>query len=176
MVFDPTPEERADFVVRLLEDHIREAKQASLRGMPFRRWQQLARAEVAIAIADAERKVRVGEKIRLYLIVTFACALTTIGFWGVVVSRTDTFNTIAAVIIGLAGLILAGVALGLLTTAYVRRWEAVNRHRDWRRILDLGRRIHILRLKLEKEEEDLEKEREDAQAGKPRPPRDHAKS
>ncbi len=171
-MFDPTPEERADFVVRLLEDQIRDAKQASLRGMPFRQWQQVARVEIARAIADAERRVRVGEKLRVYLIVTFACALTTIGFWGVVVSRSDTFNTVAAVVIGLAGLALTGLALGLLTNAYVKRWEAINRHRDWRRILDLSRRLHILRLKLEQEQEDLERELDRAQGGRPRPPGD----
>ncbi|GAB6051843.1 hypothetical protein JCM17960_06630 [Magnetospira thiophila] len=155
---DPTPEERADFVVRLLEDQIRDAKQASVQGMSFRKWQQIARVEIALAIADAERKLRTGEKIKLYLVVTLATAMVTIGFWGVVISRTDMFNTFAAVIMGLSGLVIFAIVLGLLTHAAVKRWETNNRHRDWSGVLELSRRIQILRLKLEKEEEKLEEE------------------
>lgn len=168
-LFDPTPEDRADFVVRLLEDHIRTAKQESLRGMSFTMWQQIARTEIANAIVDSERRIRTSERIRLYLVITLASAMVTIGFWGVVVSRTDAFNMVAAVIMGLAGLVVMGVVVGMLSSVAAKRWEAQNRRRDWARVKDLSRRIHILRLKLEKEEEMLEEELARTVA-KPNPP------
>ncbi|CCQ74728.1 hypothetical protein [Magnetospira sp. QH-2] len=155
---DPTPQERADFVVRLLEDQIRDAKQASVKGMSFRKWQQIARVEIANAVMDAEHQLRTGEKIKLYLVVTLATAMVTIGFWGVVVSRSDMLNTFAAVSMGLAGLVVIAVVLGMMTNAAVKNWETRNRYTDWNRVLDLSKRIQILRIKLEKEEEALEEE------------------
>ena len=50
---NPTAQERADFVTRRLEQFIRDNRTAE-RGVNFRQWQAMARAEIINAIEDAE--------------------------------------------------------------------------------------------------------------------------
>ena len=49
---NPTPEERAEYVVLMLEKFIRDGRKDEA-GMSFRKWQTMAKSEIIIAIADA---------------------------------------------------------------------------------------------------------------------------
>ena len=51
---NPTPHERADLIVRRLENFIREGRTED-GGINFRKWQEMAVLEVANAIRDAEK-------------------------------------------------------------------------------------------------------------------------
>ena len=51
---NPTPHERADLIVRRLENFIRKGRTED-GGINFRKWQEMAVLEVANAIRDAEK-------------------------------------------------------------------------------------------------------------------------
>ena len=51
---DPTPEERAEYIVKRLELFIRENREP-FKGMNFNKWQQLARAEIMNSLRDYEK-------------------------------------------------------------------------------------------------------------------------
>ena len=50
---DPSPDERAEYVILRLEQFIREGRTFD-EGMSFKIWQAMAKVEIAIAIAESE--------------------------------------------------------------------------------------------------------------------------
>lgn len=107
---DPTPEERADYLVRRLEQFIRDGR--TVRGVSFRDWQAMARAEFENAFTEVEqrkREIRQDVKVRRLLLVA-SSTLVTIGFWGGVIALDHDRGWIAALIMLASGTILLGVA------------------------------------------------------------------
>ena len=50
---DPTPDERAEFVILRLEQFIRDGRKVA-EGMSVNIWQSMAKTEIAIAISETE--------------------------------------------------------------------------------------------------------------------------
>ena len=151
----PTPEERAEFVILQLEQFIRDGRTID-EGMSFKKWQTMAQAEIATAIAEAVRTKSAAEAIGRRLVFVSAAAMVSIGFWGAAVSLGNVSYFMAGTICVVAGLIL-------LTAAGYRRFEkheryrkAAERRRRIKRIRNLNNRIKHLETALEEEEELLE--------------------
>ena len=153
---NPSPEQRAEYIMMRLEQFIREGRTID-EGMSFKQWQAMAKAEIAIAIAAAQNEVQKDDPVTRRLLFMTAACLTTIGFWGTAVSLHKTAYLVGA-------LVCAGA--GLLLLLCVGEW----RFRKWRRKKDaelrierlanieaLNKRIKGLERALEKEEKMLEK-------------------
>ena len=82
---NPTPVERADVIVKRLEQFIREGR-SQRGGISFKRWQELAVHEVDNAIRDAERHWRNDQRFITRGLAVGAACLITIGFWGTVLA------------------------------------------------------------------------------------------
>lgn len=137
---NPTPEQRADFLVRRLENLIREGKNDS-GGMSFSTWQVMARAEIANAIVDAASKRRHEERAVNRLIVTASSTFITIGFWGMVVSLDKAYQQAGAAIMFVAGIALfLAAGEGGLRRFFGKR-KAAGRIDTMRRIEDFDRQI-----------------------------------
>ena len=80
----PTPEERAHFVILRLEQFIRDGRTID-EGMSLKKWQAMARTEIAVAIAEVENSLDYDEINRRRVLFVAAAAMVTIGFWGAVV-------------------------------------------------------------------------------------------
>ena len=151
----PTPEERAEFVILQLEKFIREGRTID-EGMSFKKWQTMARAEIAITIAEAEKARSDSEVIGKWLVFVVAAAMITIGFWGAAVSLENVSYLIAGIICTGSGVVL------MMATGYWRfqKWNNSRKAKErfWRlkRIKTLNKRIKRLELALEEEEECLE--------------------
>ena len=104
---NPTPEERAEFVILRLEQFIRDNRTLD-KGMSFKIWQSMAKTEIANALAEAETSQQKDDVITKRLLFTTAAAMVTIGFWGTAVSL-NRFDYLAGGIICL----IAGVFLFL---------------------------------------------------------------
>jgi hypothetical protein len=154
----PSPEERAEFVVKRLEEFIREKK--SPEGMNFKQWQALCKAEIAAAIAAALAEQSRGDAALKRVLFAGAAALVTVGFWGVAVSLGRADTLLAGAVCLIAGIVFMG---------FVGEWS-FSRWRDKRRT-----RARIATLArvgdLDKRLKALEKERtaelESAGKGKP---------
>ena len=89
----PTPEDRTNITVRVLEQAICEGRnETSLRGksgrpgLSFYAWQDIARVEIANAIRNTEAEVRKHRGTGNRIAMTIAACLVTVGFWGAAVS------------------------------------------------------------------------------------------
>jgi len=103
---DPTPQDRADYLVRKLEQFIRDGR--TVRGVSFRDWQAMARAELANSFAEVDRRrleIQQDLPMRRLLLVA-AVTLVTIGFWGGVMALDRSRDWLAALIMLGAGTIL----------------------------------------------------------------------
>jgi hypothetical protein len=114
---DPNPHQRADYVVRKLEQFIRDGKSDSKteRGMSFKSWQAMARTELANCFADLERRNARNKSDLLVkrLILVASSSLVTIGFWGGLVSLDKHYGGPAAMIVFCAGAVLLAIGLEL---------------------------------------------------------------
>src|SRR5271154_6479764 len=96
---DPTPSQRAEYMIRQLESFIRDKR--TDKGMSFKTWQVMAHAELTNAFIEHERqmlRVRQDRLGRRILLVSCA-AIVTIGFWGAVVTLDHHFGLLAAAIL-----------------------------------------------------------------------------
>ncbi|MBL94030.1 MAG: hypothetical protein CFH06_01469 [Alphaproteobacteria bacterium MarineAlpha3_Bin5] len=152
---NPTPEERAEYVVLMLEKFIRDGRKDEA-GMSFRKWQTMAKSEIIIAIADAESRCEIQKENSKRVLFITSASLVTIGFWGTIINLEKLDYLIGAVIIGIAGVIGLTSFGGL----HVRRWltirSAEKRRSTFMRINSLNRRIKRLERDLEIEAEELE--------------------
>ena len=153
---DPSPDERAEYVILRLEQFIREGRTFD-EGMSFKIWQAMAKVEIAIAIAESELGQQKEESITRRLLFTFAAALVTVGFWGTAVSLHKVGYLAGGIISGLAGLALLGVAGEWRFRNWNKTRQANKRRKSLARIEGINRRIKRLENDLEKEEKRLEK-------------------
>lgn len=153
----PSPEERADFVVKRLEEFIREKK--SPEGMNFKQWQALCKAEIASAIAAAVKEQTRGDAALKRVLFTGAAALVTVGFWGMAVSLGRADYLLAGAVCFVAGIVF----LGFLGEWSYSRWQ--NKRRARQRVETLVR-VGDLDKRLKALEKEREKEFESAGKGK----------
>lgn len=156
----PTPEQQADYLVRKLEQTIRERRGSD--GMSFRSWQAIAREEIANALRDAERRRRGWDRVVTRLILTTAATLTTIGFWGALVAIDRGRSGLGAIVALVAGLALLFAAsdwgLARLSAAHADR----RRRERLVAIEDLDLRIKRMETNLRRKAEQLEEQVEEA--------------
>ena len=116
---NPTPHERADLIVRRLEDFIRKGRTEE-GGINFRKWQEMAVLEVANAIRDAEKYLRSDQRFLTRSLSVISASLLTIGIWGTVLAADATADRqMTALILIIAG----GAVLSVLTIWGIRRLD-----------------------------------------------------
>ena len=109
----PLPEEHAEYVIRRLEKFIRDGRTLD-EGMSFRKWQFMAKKEIALAIAEAQNAHKFDEINSRRALFISAAALTTIGFWGTAISMERVAylpGGIVCLIAGLTMLFVEGVCI-----------------------------------------------------------------
>jgi len=153
---NPTPQQRADFVVKRLEQFIREGRTIA-EGMSLKQWQDMARFEIAHALLAAENAKHDDDQVSRRLLFTVAASLVTIGFWGVLFAYDKAHYLVVAVICGGAGLILLAVVGEWRFRKYFKRYQARQREKSIYRVEDLTRRIRRMERELEKESKTLER-------------------
>jgi len=154
----PTPEQQAEYLVRKLEQTIRENRTVS--GMSFRTWQAIAYEEILNAIRAVEKRHRDHDRSVNRLALTTAASLVTIGFWGAMVAVERSYGGVAAIVTLVAGAALLFAAadwgLGRLGAAHAGR----RRGERLAGIEDLDRRIkrmeEDMRRKAERTKERIE--------------------
>lgn len=149
----PTPEQQADYLVRKLEQTIRDNR--TVRGMSFATWQAMAREEIANAIRSAERRYIVHDRTVSRLVVVASSALVSIGFWGAVVAVDRAYGGPAALVALGAGLALFVVGADWGLKRATARWARRKRDQRLARIEDLDRRIKRLESDLKKKHDRL---------------------
>lgn len=162
---EPTPEDRAKIVVRILERAIREGRnETSLRtksgrpGLSFRQWQDIAEVEIANAIRDAEKEFKSRRGVGNRIAMTIGACLVTLGFLGAAVAWGRIDRTLVAL-----GSIAAGA--GLLITAMEipirlswRKARAKRRARKFENIRSLEKQVRALERFLEDKKTTLEEQ------------------
>ena len=141
---DPSPQHRADYIVRKLEQFIREGKTG--RGMSFKTWQALARAELTNAFVDLEQgqaRRRADLTMRRILIVG-AASLVTIGFWGAVLTVDRHYGQVSAVLLTIAGLVLAALLLEFVLRRALNHLTLQRRKAAFGRIEEFDRQLKKL--------------------------------
>ena len=150
-----TPEERAQYVIMRLEQFIREGR-AIDAGMSFKKWQAMARTEIAIAIAEAENSQDQDEINSRRILFVAAAAMITIGFWGTAVSFHNVGHLAAGIICAGAGAVLLFVIGHWRFRKWHNRRNVKERAKRLKRVENLNKRIKRLEMDLVKEEEALE--------------------
>lgn len=154
---NPTPEERAEFIMARLEQFIRDGRTIS-EGMNLRQWQDMAKVEIANAIVETQIDAHDDDVVTKRVLFTFGASFTTIGFWGGLWAYDQLHYIGAAFLCGAAGLFMIGVALDWQFRSFWKRRQLGVRQKSLRRVQDLTRRIKKMEAELEKEEKRLEKE------------------
>ena len=150
-----TAADRANYIVQRLEQFIRDGSKDE-QGMSFERWKQMARSEIAIAIAEAEISQSRDELASKRVLFVAGAAMVTIGFWGAVASLGKIDYLLGAAICGLAGVILMMAVGQWRFRSWSERRQAKKRREALGRIENLSRRIKRLEKELESEADDLE--------------------
>lgn len=152
----PSPEQRAEFVLNRLEQFIRDGRTIA-EGMPFRQWQDMARAEIANAIVDAENEHQKDFIVSRRFLFTVASALVTIGFWGIMLSFNKAHYMAVAIIFGIAGFWLFAVIGEWRVRKLVKARQAKNRARGLHRVENLTKRIRKMEIELKGEAKKMDK-------------------
>ena len=150
-----TAEDRADYIVARLEQFIREGRKDE-QGMSFDKWKQMARSEIAIAVAEAEMSQKHDELHSKRVLFVAASSMITIGFWGTVASMDKIDYLIGAVICGLAGILLFLAVGDWRIRSWSERRAAKKRREILSRIEGLNRRIKRLEKELDAEADEYE--------------------
>ncbi|MEZ7881125.1 MAG: hypothetical protein QMC11_13030 [Rhodospirillales bacterium] len=152
----PLPEEHAEYVIRRLEKFIRDGRTLD-EGMSFRKWQFMAKKEIALAIAEAQNAYKFDEINSRRALFISAAALTTIGFWGTAISMERVAYLPGGIVCLIAGLTMLFVAGGGRYRRYKNRKDNVKRAHRLIKIQSLNKRVKALERDLEDEEKRLGK-------------------
>ena len=150
-----TPEERAQCVIMRLEQFIREGR-AIDAGMSFKKWQAMARTEIALAITEAENAQDQDEINSRRVLFVAAAAMITIGFWGTAVSFHHVGHLAAGIICAGAGAVLFFVIGHWRFRKWNNRRNVKEGAKRLKRVENLNKRIKRLEMELVKEEEAIE--------------------
>ncbi|MCR6628763.1 MAG: hypothetical protein NVV74_01140 [Magnetospirillum sp.] len=159
MADGPTPEQQAEYLVRKLEQTIRDNR--TVKGMSFRTWQAIAHEEIANALRAAERHHAEHDRTVGRILLVGSASLVSIGFWGAVVAVDHAYGGIAALVALVAGaaLFFVGAEWGIrrVGSGYARR----KRVERFVRIEDLDRRIKRMEDALKKKHDRLKERMEE---------------
>jgi hypothetical protein len=155
---DPTPQDRADYLVRKLEQFIRDGR--TVRGVSFRDWQAMARSELANSFAEVDRRrIEIQKDLAMRrLLLVASVTLVTIGFWGGVMALDKGRSWIAALVMLGAGTVLLGYVGDFGIRRLWNRGAAKQRQQRFERIEGFDRQLRQLeaeiRQKLKRAETD----------------------
>jgi hypothetical protein len=157
----PTPEQQAQYLVRKLEQTIRDNR--TVKGMSFRTWQAIALEEITNAMKAVEKRQVVHDQTINRLVLVAASSLVTIGFWGAMVAVNSAYGGVAAIIT-----LVAGAALFFVTADWgIKRLSAdYNKHKRAERLAhieDLDKRIKRMEHDMKKKAEWLKDKMEEIQ-------------
>ena len=163
---NPTPQERANLIVKRLEKFIREGR-TDQGGVAFKKWQEMAVNEVSNAIRDAERHWRNDQRFITRGLTVGAMAILTIGFWGTVLAaETTPDRQTAALILIVSGSILL-TALGFWAIRRLDKFYQIKRRQDHiTRIWNFDRQLAQMDRELEKRLKELKSSLEEMTKGK----------
>lgn len=153
---NPLPEEHAEYVIRRLEKFIRDGRTLG-EGMSFRKWQLMAKTEIALAIAEAQNTHKYDKINSRRALFISATALTTIGFWGTAISMERVAYLPGGIVCLVAGLTMLFIASGGRYKRYKNRKDGVKRAHRLIKIKSLNKRVKALERDLEDEEKRLGK-------------------
>lgn len=153
---NPTPEEHAEYVIRRLEKFIRDGRTLA-EGMSFKKWQLMAKTEIALAIAETQNAQDYDEIHSRRVLFVAAASLITIGFWGTAISLEKVSYMAGGIVCLVAGAIMMFVAGGGRYRRYKNRKDGIKRATRLIRIENLNKRIKKLERELEDEEKRLGK-------------------
>jgi len=151
----PSPEQRADFVVKRLEQFIREGRTVG-EGMSLRQWMDMARYEISNALHAAENAHDDQDVVTKRLLFTVAASLVTVGFWGTLFAYDKVEYLVVAIIFGITGIVLLAIVGEWQLMKYFRRHQARQRERSLHRVEDLTRRIKRMEKELKEEHRALQ--------------------
>ena len=158
---DPTPAHRAEYMIRQLENFIRDKR--TEKGLSFKTWQSLAHAELTNAFTEHERQMLRMKQDRLgrRLLLVGSASLTTIGFWGAVMMIDEHYGLLAAIILACAGIALAFVLGEMGARKMMSHYRTRSRERSFERIREFDDQVKDLEkkmwLKQKKTKEEAEK-------------------
>lgn len=152
---EPSPEQRADFVVKRLEQFIRDGRTIA-EGMSLKQWQDMARFEIANAVKAAENVSRDQDIVTRRLLFTVAASFVTVGFWGTLFAYDKVQYLPVAIIFGITGIILLAIVGEWRIMKYFRRHQARRREKSLHRVEDLTRRIKRMEKELKEEHRTLQ--------------------
>jgi hypothetical protein len=155
----PTPEQQADYLVRKLEQTIRDNR--TVKGMSFRTWQALAREEIVNAIRAIEKRHSAHDRSLARMALVGSGALVSIGFWGAVVAVDQSYGATAALISLGAGALLLYFAAEWGLKRASGEWSKSKRAERLANIEDLDRRIKRMEDALQKKEKRLKEKMEE---------------
>ncbi|CAA7614093.1 hypothetical protein [Magnetospirillum sp. UT-4] len=147
----PTPDQQADYLVRKLEQTIRDNR--TVKGMSFRTWQTIAREEIVNALKDAERRKVQHDRTLARGMLVGTMAIVSAGFWGAVYTVDKSYGAVAALVAFASGI---AVVFALADWGIKRASDGWNREKRVERLAnieDLDRRIKRMEDALRKKEE-----------------------
>jgi len=139
MADGPTHDQQADYLVRKLEQTIRDNR--TVRGMSFRTWQALAREEILNALKDGDRRRVNDERTMARVVLGASSAVVTIGFWGAAVVVDHSWGFVAAMASGTAAACLLLLAAHWGIERAMGSWAKKARELRLSGIESLDRRI-----------------------------------
>jgi hypothetical protein len=164
---NPTPEQRADFVAKRLEQFIRDGRTIG-QGMNLKQWEDMAKAEIANAVTDAENCAQKDDVVTKRLLFIGASTMVTIGFWGTLLAFDRASYLAVAIICGGAGFVLFAIAGEWRFRKFWSRRRARKRAEALHRVEELTVRIKRMERELKEEEKMWKKkiEEQDERFGK----------
>jgi len=159
MADGPTPEQQADYLVRKLEQTIRDNR--TVKGMSFRTWQAIAREEIVNALRAAEKRHVQHDRTLARIMLVGAGSLVSIGFWGAVVAVDRAYGWVAALVSLIAGAALFFIAAEWGIKRMSAGWSKRKRQERLARIEDLDRRIKRMETALQKKHDALKERMEE---------------
>lgn len=161
MAKGPTPEQQADYLVRKLEQTIRDNRTA--KGMSFATWQAIAREEITNALRSADKRRAGDDRLLSRMALVVASGLVTVGFWSAVVLVDKSFGRVAAMLSLAAGACIAFVLGEWALKRAGRRWADEKRAERLAKIEDIDRRIKRMEFEMQKKADRLKEKMEAAE-------------
>lgn len=156
-----TPEEKAEVIVLKLERFIRDNRTLA-KGVSFRKWQELAKLEIAAAIRSKEVLRDLESRALDRAMIVLGVGLATVGIWGSLLAMDAAPNRIiAGTLTFIGGMVLLWIAGALGLKSPVRRFQANRRRSHMKKVRALHAEVLALESYLKKRKKQLEEEIED---------------
>lgn len=152
--FYPTPEERAELVIKKLEQIIKDNKEKMAQkaltpveilntpqGMSYKKWQDAAKVEMALAIRNAVLdEVKNNQMFQAFLMTTGIC-LTTLGFLGAAIAWGSIPKVLVATASSIIGIVLLVIGATWLLSGSIGEIIANRRQAKIARLNNLNEQV-----------------------------------